>query len=516
MALVHGAVGGLGVPGPDEVVVALSAADHRRFEIQGQAAGAVVVLEHAQGPLTVTGHVFVELEVHDEEASRGRVPADRPSMGFTSGVRVEGRVTGDGHAVPGRGGQLEGEVARPLGAARAFPLHFDVQAHRDEVVAEGCARALEGTEGGLKVHGDACVGLTCVDWSAIHVPDLHVGIGVTVVHGHSRGHARDRRVGISVAVLIRIKGDVLWAGDGRQGRSRVVDDIDGLRTGLRGEVEAVVDGHHRPGTLKAEVALAHELVRTIHVGLLNVHIVVTIVTHDVRRRTGIGRGAVVLAVSVAFDGHRGRAGDAQRRGLVVGQGHELRVLDAVAAIVRNRVSPLVHADRGHAATRHLGVREGDVGVAAVIGSRDEGHLIFQVLGVIVAGDCHAHRSVVQGRSRGVAQPDALHLGGGVAASICEGVLAVIVVASGVVAAQSALARGGGHPGNGDGRGCGAVVRRGSRAVLRIGVVAGAVDGHIVHRALRGGVVDDRDGLRVGSRIQAVVRRLHVRVMVKLP
>ena len=33
LALVHGAIGGLGVPGPDEVVVALSAADHRRFEI---------------------------------------------------------------------------------------------------------------------------------------------------------------------------------------------------------------------------------------------------------------------------------------------------------------------------------------------------------------------------------------------------------------------------------------------------------------------------------------------------
>ena len=152
-------------------------------------------------------------------------------------------------------------------------------------------------------------------------------------------------------------------GRSRDARSGVVVDGDRLVARQRGDVAAVVftsDGE-RPRDHRAAITGG---AGGVLVGHRHLHVRVAVVGHVVKGGRAVGLHARVgVAVLVGAERHIRRAGNRERRGLLVRQVDDLDELAAVAAVVRSGVGPLVRALAG---TTEEQVFDGRGHVAAVV------------------------------------------------------------------------------------------------------------------------------------------------------
>ena len=237
----------------------------------------------------------------------------------------------------------------------------------------GAAAVAAGVCGG-EGHRRAARGTAVVAERREVVLDRHVA---AVVGRRGAGQERGQ-VGLVACSVTLYRG----IGRGRDARGGVVVDRDRLVAGQRGGVAAVVltgDGE-RPRDHRAAVA---GRARGILVRHRHLDIRVAVVGHVGERRRAIGLHARVgVAVRIGAERHVGRAGDRERRGLLIRQVDDLDELAAVAAGVRGRVGPLVGTFTRTAEEQVLD-RRGDI-AASVRG----GVVIGRVGVVFVTGDVH--------------------------------------------------------------------------------------------------------------------------------
>ena len=283
-------------------------------------------------------------------------------------------------------------------------------------------------------------------------------------------------------------------GRGRDARIGVVVDRDGLRAGLRRDVLAVVLTGDGEGPRDHQAAVARRG-RGVLVGHRHLDVGVAVVGHIGERGQTVGLGARVrTTVLVGAERHVSRAGDRERRSLLIREVDDLDELAAVAAGVRGRVGPLV-ASLARTAEVQVGDRRGHG--AATIGSGIV--TIWGLCVVLVARNIHLVLSRDR-RSRGVLNGERGRRAAGVAAVIRGRELH-----DGVAHSATAVVTRLEHfmaPGHTAASVAGGSATIGALPREVVGDIAHAV---ALHRQVHGSGVDarcrgvaDRDGLRAGG------------------